>query len=267
MPALADVADVWAIDLLGFGASSKPPSWLSGEDPRPGAVRYGFDLWAEQICAFVETVMDAAAAGAPLHLVGNSIGGVVSLNAARMLCAAGSAPASVVLIDCAQRTLDDKRAAQLPGWERATRPLVKQLVRQRWLLRLLFRSLARPAVIRQVLQRAYPSGANIDAELVELLHGPSSDAGALESFRGFVSLFNDHLAPELLAELSAQAPQMPVRLLWGEADPWEDPAEARRWAATHSCITDLVVLPGLGHCPHDEAPEQVNPILQRWLRG
>jgi pimeloyl-ACP methyl ester carboxylesterase len=26
-----------------------------------------------------------------------------------------------------------------------------------------------------------------------------------------------------------------------------------------------VVLPGLGHCPHDEAPELVNPILQRWI--
>jgi pimeloyl-ACP methyl ester carboxylesterase len=25
------------------------------------------------------------------------------------------------------------------------------------------------------------------------------------------------------------------------------------------------VLPGLGHCPHDEAPDQVNPILQEWL--
>jgi len=54
-------------------------------------------------------------------------------------------------------------------------------------------------------------------------------------------------------------------LLWGTADPWEPISEARRWAESHSCIQELHELPGVGHCPHDEAPEQVNPVLQRWL--
>jgi pimeloyl-ACP methyl ester carboxylesterase len=262
---LAQVAGVWAIDLLGFGASSKPPSQLQGEVARAGAVRYGFDLWAEQLQAFTREVIAQEAPQQPLHLVGNSIGAVVALNAARLLSAQGQPPAGVVLIDCAQRTLDDKRAASLGLVERASRPLVKQLVRRRWLLALLFRSLARPAVIRQVLQRAYPSGAHVDAELVALLHGPSTEPGALESFRGFVNLFNDHLAPDLLTQIDGASPAVPVRLLWGAADPWEDPAEARQWAAEHRCIQELVVLPGLGHCPHDEAPELVNPILQRWI--
>jgi len=264
-PVLAQIAGVWAIDLLGFGASSKPPSQLQGELPRPGSVRYGFDLWADQLQSFIAQVIEPAAPGAALHLVGNSIGAVVVLNTLRILLAQGRSAAGAVLIDCAQRTLDDKRAASLGLVERATRPLVKQLVRRRWLLAVLFRSLARPPVIRQVLRRAYPSGANVDAELVELLHGPSTEAGALESFRGFVNLFNDHLAPDLLSQIDQASPGVPVRLLWGAADPWEDPAEARQWASDHPCIQELVVLPGLGHCPHDEAPEQVNPILQRWI--
>jgi pimeloyl-ACP methyl ester carboxylesterase len=75
-----------------------------------------------------------------------------------------------------------------------------------------------------------------------------------------VNLFNDHLAPDLLAGLT-----LPVRMVWGSRDPWEDPAEARRWAASFACIRELEVLEGLGHCPHDEAPERVNPILLRWL--
>jgi pimeloyl-ACP methyl ester carboxylesterase len=25
------------------------------------------------------------------------------------------------------------------------------------------------------------------------------------------------------------------------------------------------VIPGVGHCPHDEAPELVNPVLRRWI--
>jgi pimeloyl-ACP methyl ester carboxylesterase len=42
-------------------------------------------------------------------------------------------------------------------------------------------------------------------------------------------------------------------------------AEAARWRDRLPCIKELRVLPGLGHCPHDEAPEQVNPILLEWI--
>jgi pimeloyl-ACP methyl ester carboxylesterase len=257
IPALSAAGlEVHALDLLGFGASAKPPSQLSGEAPLEGAVRYGFDLWAEQVIDYVH----ARIGDGPLQLVGNSIGGVVALNAARMLQEQGRPPAQVVLIDCAQRALDGKRLAELPPLQRWSRPLLMATVRQRWLIQTLFQLLARPAVVRGVLAQAYPSGANVDRELVQLLLAPSRDPGAPESFRGFVNLFNDRLAPDLLAELD-----LPVRMLWGEADPWEPVAEARRWADTYRCVQELRVLPGLGHCPHDEAPEEVNPILVGWL--
>ena len=267
--ALAPHARVLAIDLLGFGASDKPVSQLAQEPPRQGAVQYCFDLWGRQVADAVRQLLLAESGSGPepprVHLVGNSIGAMVALTAARLLLAEGIRPVQVILIDCAQRTLDDKRAAQLPGWERASRPLVKQLVRQRWVIAPLFRLLAQPAFIRSVLARAYPSGANIDDALVALLHRPSTDPGATESFRGFVNLFNDHLAPQLLADLSAANPPVPVRMLWGACDPWENPAEARRWAESFACIQELEILPGLGHCPHDEAPEQVNSILMNWI--
>lgn len=257
-PVLAQQVEVFALDLLGFGASDKPRSCLADEPPEAGAVRYCFDLWARQVVDFLDEV--AQVAGRPVHLIGNSIGGMVALDAAVLLSEAGRPPAQVILIDCAQRTLDEKRVAQLPPLERATRPAVKALVRQRWLIAPLFRFLARPAFIRQVLRQAYPSGNNVDDELVALLHRPSTDPGAVESFRGFVNLFEDHLAPDLLARL-----QLPVRMIWGEADPWESVAEARLWAATYPCVRALRVLPGLGHCPHDEGPDQVNPVLLGWL--
>jgi len=134
-------------------------------------------------------------------------------------------------------------------------------VRQRWLIRSLLQVLARRPFVRNVLKQAYPSGKNVDDALVELLLAPSREPGATESFRGFVNLFNDWLAPQLLAQI-----QVPVRLLWGEDDPWEPVEEARRWEREHTCVQELKVLPGLGHCPHDEAPDQVNPILCEWLR-
>jgi pimeloyl-ACP methyl ester carboxylesterase len=225
-------------------------------------VRYGFDLWAEQVADFVADQVRSDAPERPLHLVGNSIGGIVALNTARLLQERGTPASQAVLIDCAQRTLDEKRIAELPIWEQAGRPLLKQLVRQRWLLAPLFATLARPAFIRRVLRVAYPSGANVDDELVALLHRPATDPGAVESFRGFVNLFRDHLAPDLLAQLT-----LPVRMIWGERDPWEAPAEARRWAAERACVRELRVLEGLGHCPHDEAPERVNPILLEWINA
>lgn len=258
---LAEEAEVFALDLLGFGASDKPSSRLDGEAQRPGAVRYGFALWAELVADFVATLVCPPPSRRPVHLVGNSIGGVVALAAARLLCGRDQPPAQVVLIDCAQRTLDERRVAELPAGQRLTRPLLKRLVRERWLTAPLFRFLARPAFIRQVLTVAYPTGANVDEELVALLHQPSQEAGAMESFRGFVNLFADVLAPDVLAELD-----LPVRMIWGGADPWEAPQEAERWARTFPSIRALTQLDGLGHCPHDEAPERVNPILLQWLK-
>lgn len=258
MAALAQDRPVWAPDLLGFGASAMPPSRLDGEPAVPGGVRYGFDLWAHQLVDFVRE--QVAPEGGPVHLVGNSVGALAVLRAAERLLQAGHPPAQLILIDCAQRRLDDKRLGEQPPLARLGRPLLKQMVRRRAVIQPLFRLLARPATVRRALAQSYPSGGHCDDALVELLLAPSRRPEASESFRGFVNLFDEELAPALLARLP-----LPVRLLWGEADPWEPVAEAHDWARSYACIRELVVLPGLGHCPFDEDPATVVPILRRWL--
>ena len=253
-PVLAQQAPTYAIDLLGFGRSDQPRARLKDEPVASDAVHYGFDLWGQQVADFCTAVVQR-----PVLLVGNSIGGVVALRAAQLL---GERCRGVVLIDCAQRLMDDKQLATQPAWMAWIRPLLKTMVRQRWLSTALFRNAARPGVIRSVLKQAYPSGHNIDDELVELLFEPTQREGAAEAFRGFINLFDDYLAPQLMAEMST-----PVDLIWGEQDPWEPIAEAKRWAETIACIRSLEVIPSAGHCPHDEAPDQVNQVLRQLIKA
>jgi pimeloyl-ACP methyl ester carboxylesterase len=246
---------VFALDLIGFGASAKPRSQLKGEPEETGALQYGIELWSQQVAEFITKEV-----GSPVYLIGNSIGGVVALAAAQRLEQTHTPAQRVVLVDCAQRALDDKRLADQPPLRRWGRPLLKALVRQRWLTSSLFKALAKPGVIRKVLLQAYPSGANVDKQLVQLLLQPALQPGADEAFRGFINLFNDRIAPELLTELKT-----PVSMIWGQRDPWEPIEEARRWR-DFSCVEELHELPGLGHCPHDEAPDQVNPLLIQEIR-
>ena len=248
-PVLAEQIPTYAIDLLGFGRSDQPQARLNDEPATEQTVQYCFDLWAQQVADFCHGVIDR-----PVVLVGNSIGGVVALRAAQLL--GEERCKEVVLIDCAQRLMDDKQLATQPAWMAWIRPLLKTLVSQRWLSTALFRNAARPALIRNVLKQAYPSGSNIDDALVSLLLTPSQRPGAAEAFRGFINLFDDYLAPLLLKELS-----IPVHMIWGEADPWEPVQEAKEWKQKYDCIKSLIVIPHAGHCPHDESPKEVNKQL------
>ncbi len=251
-PVLAKQAPTYAIDLLGFGRSDQPRARLKDEQDSGAYVHYSFDLWGQQVADFCYEVIDR-----PVHLVGNSIGGVVALRAAQLL---GDRCQGVVLIDCAQRLMDDKQLAAQPAWMAWIRPLLKTMVRQRWLSTVLFRNAARPGVIRRVLKQAYPSGSNIDDELINLLYQPTQRDGAAEAFRGFINLFDDYLAPQLMQDLS-----IPVDMVWGDKDPWEPLPEAQRWKETIDCVRSLTVIQGAGHCPHDEAPNTTNQALLKAL--
>ncbi|NCQ03411.1 MAG: alpha/beta hydrolase, partial [Cyanobacteria bacterium] len=56
----------------------------------------------------------------------------------------------------------------------------------------------------------------------------------------------------------------PITFFWGTNDPWES-IELGKELANYPTVKDFIPLEGLGHCPQDEAPEIVNPLLQQWL--
>jgi len=250
---LSSLAPCYAIDLIGFGESSQPNSQISYEKKNNKNFNYCFDNWSQQVNDFCLEIIKK-----PVLLVGNSIGGVIALNTSKQL---STRCTGVILIDCAQRSMDDKRLADQSLLMRFLRPVIKTIVRQRFLSSNLFKTAANPAFIEKVLKVAYPSGKNIDQELIDILFKPTQGEGAPEAFRGFINLFDDYLAPDLLKNSN-----IPTYLIWGEKDPWEPVVEAKKWFETFECIKSLNIISDAGHCPHDEMPEKVNPILKQIIQ-
>ena len=250
---LSSMAPCFAIDLIGFGESSKPNSQISYEKKNHENFNYCFDNWSQQVNDFCLEIIKK-----PVLLIGNSIGGVIALNTSKLL---STKCKGVILIDCAQRSMDDKRLAEQSLLMRFFRPVIKTIVRQRFLSSNLFKFAANRAFIEKVLKVAYPSGNNIDEELINILFKPTQGKGAPEAFRGFINLFNDYLAPDLLKNSN-----IPTHLIWGEKDPWEPVIEAQRWFKTYSSIKSLNIIQDAGHCPHDEMPEKVNIILKQIIQ-
>ncbi|MBW3042855.1 alpha/beta fold hydrolase [Prochlorococcus marinus] len=250
---LSSIAPCYALDLIGFGDSSQPDSQLLYEKKTSKNFNYCFDNWSQQVFDFCNEIVKR-----PVLLIGNSIGGVIALNTSKKL---SKKCLGIILIDCAQRTMDDKRLVEQSLLMRFLRPVIKTLVRQRFLSSNLFKNAANPNFISKILEVAYPSGGNIDEELIDILFKPTQRLGAPEAFRGFINLFDDYLAPDLLKDLSK-----PVHLIWGEKDPWEPVLEAKKWFDSFECVKSLKIIPNAGHCPHDEMPEKVNPIIKKIIQ-
>ena len=176
---------------LGFGRSDQPQARLKDEAVTADAVHYGFDLWGQQVADFCDAVVQR-----PVRLVGNSIGGVVALRAAQLL---GDHCRGVVLIDCAQRLMDDKQLATQPAWMAWIRPLQTTVaaLAQHCAVPQCGTAQRDPQRVEAGLSqwrqhRRRPGGSVVPTHPTD---------GAAEAFRGFINLFDDYLAPQLMEEL------------------------------------------------------------------
>ncbi|MGB0562313.1 MAG: alpha/beta fold hydrolase [Spirulinaceae cyanobacterium] len=243
LPVLGQHTRCYALDLLGFGATSKP---------RPSeTVQYTFETWAAQVADFCREVVGEAA-----FLVGNSIGAIVAMQTA---VNEPDLALGVAALNFSLRMLHERKRSALPWYEQWGASVMQQCLKQRWFSQFFFRQLATPRTVRNVLGQAYQRRETITDELVAMLLEPARDPGAVDVFAAFTTYSQGPLAEDLLPQLSC-----PTIVLWGEADPWEAIALGKQIAAVPT-VDDFIVLPGLGHCPQDEAPEVVNPILRDWV--
>ncbi|MFN3926138.1 MAG: alpha/beta fold hydrolase [Pseudanabaenaceae cyanobacterium] len=242
LPALSSLGTSYALDLVGFGSSTKPP------------VRYHAGLWAEQIYEFWQEFI-----GVPALLIGNSIG------ALSLAIAAGQYPEMAKALVCISLPDTEQLQSLIPA---PVRPLQQGLA---WLLASLFSKpifyvLRSPQTIRAILTKGVymQNKERVDDQLVRIITEPTLDPDAPEAFlRLSRSLNQPHYSPSLVKILRSLT--IPVLILWGTRDMAIPPGEGERLV---QFLQDgqLIYLEGLGHCPHDEAPDRVNALILDWLR-
>lgn len=281
LPALADAGcRVYAIDLLGYGYSDKPhptsaeAKAISGENGRslgapevelgtasggrrtasvveahPLGSVYNFYTWAEQINDFVEEVVGADS----VTLVANSIGSISALQAAI------DKPSRVNGVAIVNPNFRELHVAEQPD---LLRPLVMPIVEGvQSALRSngqgLFDALAKPDTVKQILKEPYHDASQVTDELVDVLLTPLLTPGAADVVFDTLSYSAGPLPEQQLQDERLEAP---VLVCWGEKDPWT-PSARVLGLERFERVERVVPLPGVGHCPHDEAPQVVNPLL------
>lgn len=238
---LSETHTVYALDLLGFGASRK------------AFTRYSVNFWSDLLYQFWRTVINV-----PTILIGNSLGSLVSLTTADRY---PDMVHGLILINLPDPSV---RSELLPPWGKKVVNGVESLFAASWLLRGLFLILRSKFVIRRWAKLAYPNVPTLDEDLVNLLSTPPQDEGAAD---GFVSLVQSALNPDFAPLVKQFLPhlELPMLLLWGELDRLIPVSFSQQLTKLNPNL-ELVILPKLGHCPHDESPEEFQQVVLPWLK-
>jgi pimeloyl-ACP methyl ester carboxylesterase len=160
-----------------------------------------------------------------------------------------------ILINCSLRLLQEQKQIALPWSQRMGAKVMQNILGNRAIAKIFFDLVRRPQTVRKILKQAYVSVDAVTDELVEMLVKPAQDPNAVAVFMAFVRYSQGPTPEELLEKLPCNA-----IVLWGEKDPWE-PIELGREFTKFACVKDFIPIANAGHCPQDEAPELVNPIL------
>jgi pimeloyl-ACP methyl ester carboxylesterase len=233
---------VFALDLLGFGASEKAP------------IDYTVDVWVELLKDFwAEHIQE------PAIFIGNSIGALISLN---ILANYPEITDGGVLINSAGGI--SHRPHELNPPLRFMMASFSKLVSNPITGKFIFNRIRRPSQIRRSLYQVYRHREAVTDELVELLYTPSCDPGAQKVFASILTAPPGDSPEQLLPKV-----KKPLLIIWGTEDPWTPITGSKIYqeALLEGKDIKIVPIPGAGHCPHDEVPDLVNPEIITWLEN
>lgn len=231
---------VFALDLLGFGGSDKPP------------LDYTVELWEQLLKDFWTAHIQE-----PTVFVGNSIGALLSL---MVVADHPEISAGGVLINCAGGL--SHRPHELNPPLRLVMGTFNRLVSSRLTGSVLFNLVRQKAQIRRTLLQVYRNPEAVTDELVDILYAPSCDPGAQQVFASILSAPPGPTPAELLPKV-----KRPLLVIWGADDPWTPISGAKIFELSRESGQPIQInpIPNAGHCPHDERPEVVNSLILNWL--
>ena len=241
IPVLANGGyQVFALDLLGFGSSDKP------------LLDYTLELWEQLLKDFWTAHIQR-----PTVFVGNSIGALLSL---MLVADYPEITAGGVLINCAGGLNHRPHELNLPL--RLVMGTFTRLVRSKIVGPILFNRIRQKGRIRSTLRQVYRNSEAITDELVDLLYAPACDVGAQQVFASVLTAPAGPTPDELLPKV-----QHPMLVIWGADDPWTPVAGGRIFQELSDSGKPIkfISIPNTGHCPHDERPDVVNPLILDWL--
>lgn len=249
----ADSADTWrpllerlgdagrsaaAVDLTGFGTASEL-------DPKALLL----PQWDLLVAAAVERLSERHG-NAGVIVVGNSLGGALSLRAAQNeeLPIGGIVPIAPAGLDMARwfPIIESERLIRLLRLSPV--PVPEVLVRQ--IVSRVYRSLA------------FHDQAGADAGVVASF---AKHIGTIERSMGVLDI-GRRMLPELENPFDLKRIDCPLLLVWGERDRMVYTTGAERVLRTVD-YSDIEVLPDCGHCPQVEAPDRLVQLLLAFPRG
>ncbi len=240
IPVLSQEYPVYALDLLGFGASRKADT------------QYTVELWVEQVHDFWSIFI-----GEPVVIVGNSIGSLVAMSLAATYPEMVKAIAMLSLPDVSIRQ------EMIPSQIEPLVNFLENLIASPLLIKTLLKILRKPSMISRGANVAYEDNNAVNDELIQILSAPAYDRDADKTLyklsQGVRKANFSPAAKQILPQLA-----IPMLLIWGLQDRMVPPKLASVFASLNDKI-DLIELDHMGHCPHDESPTKFNQILLDWL--
>lgn len=231
---------VYALDLVGFGASRKPQT------------QYNINLWVEQLHDFWRTFIRV-----PMVIVGNSIGSLVALVAAATY---PEMVRSLVMVSLFDPSVEQDK---IPGWLLPAVNKFKLFLVQPWLLKRIFYVVRRPWWVKRWAQFAYANDVAIDPELLDIFLTPAQEPEAANAFAAILrGMISSYFSPNVRRFFPRM--KLPMLLIWGHRDRIIPRSNIASLARLNPRL-QFVEMPAAGHCAHDELPTEVNQLLINWL--
>lgn len=229
---LAEHYDVYAIDLVGFGKSSKPLE------------NYRSSLWTNQTQDFIENVI-----GKSTIVIGNSLGGSIALQSSPHELVDG-----VILINSYVKFKNDPAS-----FMRLPRFLIPMFTNN------YFQYIQHPQKITDTLRNLYPvQPERVDDQLVESILQPSYDPNAPQVLGNIIeNIMYDDDSECVDMEQIIRTFNKPMLLIWGTQDAWISKEVAEKIVQLHPSAKKKFVC--AGHCPQDEIPETINELILQFL--